>query len=79
MQIRSKTYLHFISVWRSLRNSIAPHDGEAPRRTSSSLIWIAVVLASFVAILEVDLHRGELESLGLRGNHVPLPTAFLAP
>ena len=79
MQIRSKTYLHFISLWRSLRNLISPHDGDVPRQTSPSLIWIAVVLATFLAILEVDLHGGELESLGLRGNHAPPPAAFLSP
>jgi hypothetical protein len=79
MQIRSKTYLHFISLWRSLRNSISPHDGDVPRETSPSLIFVAVVLTLLLAILEVDLHRGELESLGLLRNHDSPPAAFLGP
>ncbi|QOZ35087.1 hypothetical protein XH92_28255 [Bradyrhizobium sp. CCBAU 53421] len=79
MQIRSKTYLHFISLWRSLRNSIPPLHGDAPRQASPSLVYVAVVLTFLLAILEVDLHRGELESLGLLANRDPPPAAFLGP
>ena len=79
MQIRPKAYLHFISLWRSLRNSILPHDGDVPRETSPSLIFVAVVLTLLSAILEVDLHRGELESLGLLRSHDSPPAAFLGP
>ena len=78
MQIRPKTYLHFISLWRSLRDAI-PHHSDVTAEASPSLIYTAVVLASLLAILEVDAHRGELESLGLLGNAYPIPAAFLSP
>jgi hypothetical protein len=78
MQIRPKTYLHFISLWRSLRDAIPPHDGDVPA-ASPSLIYAAVVLVFLLAILEVDAHRGELEALGLLGHDYPIPTAFLGP
>jgi len=79
MRIRPKTYLHFISLWRSLRDAIRPHHDEVPVETSPSLIYTAVVLVFLLAILEVDAHRGELESLGLLGHDYPIPTAFLGP
>jgi hypothetical protein len=79
MQIRSKTYLHFISLWRSRRDAIPPHHDDVPAETSPSLIYTAVVLVFLLTILEVDAHRGELESLGLLGHDNPIPTAFLGP
>ena len=79
MQIRPKTYLHFISLWRSLRDAIPPHHDNVPAEGSPSLIYTAVVLALLLAILEVDAHRGEVESLGLLGHDNPIPTAFLGP
>jgi hypothetical protein len=65
MQIRSKAYLQFIWLRRSLRGLIPPHDDHVPVRTSPSLLYTAVVLALLLAILETDLHRAELESIGL--------------
>ena len=79
MQIRPKTYLHFISLWRSLRDAIPPHRDDVPAEASPSLIFTAVVLVLLLAILEVDAHRGELESLGLLGSDYPIPPAFLSP
>jgi hypothetical protein len=79
MQIRPKTYLHLISLWRSLRDTIPPHHGDVPAEASPFLIYTAVVLASLLAILEVDAHRGGLESLGLLGNAYPIPAVFLSP
>jgi hypothetical protein len=79
MQIRPKTYLHFISLWRSLRGAIPPHHDDVPAETSPSLIYIAAVLMVLLAILEIDAHRGELESLGLLGHDYPIPPAFLGP
>ena len=79
MQIRPKTYLHLISLWRSFRDSISPHHGDVRKEASPSLIYTVVVLASLLAILEVDAHRGELESLGLLGSDYPIPPAFLSP
>jgi hypothetical protein len=79
MQIRPKTYLHFISLWRSLRETIPPHRGDVPGKTSPCLIYAVVVLAFFLAILEVDAHRAKLESLGFLGHDYQIPAAFLGP
>jgi hypothetical protein len=79
MQIRPKTYLHLISLWRSLRDAISPHHDGVPAEASPSLIYAAVVLALLLAILEVDAHRGELESLGFLGNDYLIQAAFLGP
>ena len=79
MQIRPKTYLHLMSLWRSIRDAIPPHNDDVPTEASPSLIYAAVVLAFFLAILEIDAHRGELESLGLLGHDYSIPPAFLGP
>jgi len=79
MQIRPKTYLHLISPWRSLRDAIPPHHDNVSAETSPFLIYTVIVLACLLAILEVDLHRGELESLGLLGNDYPIQAVFLSP
>ena len=79
MQIRPKTYLHLITLWRSLRDAISPHHDGVPTEASPSLIYTAVVLAFLVAILEVDAHRGDLESLGLLGSDYPIQAPFSGP
>ena len=79
MQIRPKTYLQLISLWRLLRDAIPPHHDDVPAAASPSLIYAAIVLASLLAILEVDAHRGELESLGLLGGDYFTQAAFLSP
>jgi hypothetical protein len=79
MQIRPKTYLHLISLWQSLRDAIPPHREDAPAETPPFLIYTAVVLVFLLAVLEVDAHRSELESLGLLGHDYPIPAAFLGP
>lgn len=79
MQIRPKTYLHLISLWRSLRDAVAPHHGDVSAQTSRLLIYTAIVLMLLLAVLEADVHRGELESLGLLGHDYPIPPVLLAP
>jgi len=79
MQIRPKAYLHFNSLWRSVRDAIPPHRDDVPAEASPFLIYIAVVLVFILAILEVDAHRGELESLGLLGGDYSIPAVFLSP
>jgi len=74
MQIRPGTYLHLLSLWRSLRNSIPPRDRDVPAETSPFLIYAVIVLA----ILEIDAHHDELESLGLSGSTHSIPAAFLS-
>jgi hypothetical protein len=65
MQIRSKAYEHFISICRSFRDRVSPHDQSVPAQTSSSLVFTTVVLALLLTILEIDLHRTELHLVGL--------------
>jgi len=72
MQMRSRTYDHFISLWRSFRGWMPPHDERAPAETSPSLIYIAVVLTFLLIILEMDDHRAELEALGLLTDNFPM-------
>jgi hypothetical protein len=79
MQIRPGTYLHFMSLWRSLRDAIPPHHDDVPCEASPFLIYAAVVLAFLLAILEVDAHRGELEWLGLLPIDYPILAALLSP
>jgi hypothetical protein len=79
MQIRPKTYLHIISTWRSFRDSIRAHHRDVRVEASLSLIYAAVVLVFLLAVLEVDAHRSELESLNLLGHDYPIPAAFLGP
>ena len=79
MQIRSKAYLQFILLWRSLHNLIPPRDDDAPSEASPSLIYTAFVLAFLLAILEVDLHQGELQSVGLVKSTYPIEPFFVSP
>jgi hypothetical protein len=79
MQIRSKPYLQFISLWRSFRDLISPHCDDVPAETSPSLIYTAVVLAFLLAILEVDVHRSTLESTGFASNGWPIDPIFMGP
>ena len=72
MQMRSRTHDHFISLWRSFRGWMPPHDERAPAETSPSLIYIAVVLTFLLIILEIDDHRAELEALGLLTDNFPM-------
>lgn len=79
MHIRPRTYLHFLSRRRSLRDSIPPRDRDAPAEASPLLIYIVVVLAFLLAILELDAHRAELEALGLLRSAYSIPANFLSP
>ncbi|MCC8977373.1 hypothetical protein [Bradyrhizobium acaciae] len=79
MQIRPKTYLHLISLWRLLRNAIPPRPERVPAKASPALIFAAIVLALLLAILEIDAHRGELQSLGLMAGDQFVPAAFWGP
>lgn len=65
MQMLSKGYLLVISHLRGLRALLSSTDDPATREPSSILIFVAVVLALLLAILEVDQHSAALHSLGL--------------
>lgn len=80
MYIRPKAYFQALSrlrrlhIWLSLRPSLTNQDA------SPLLIFIAVVLALLLAILEVDQHGAALQSLGLLGDPTSTSlTNFMGP
>jgi hypothetical protein len=80
MYIRPKDYSQVLSrlrrlhIWLSLRPSLTNQDA------SPLLIFIAVVLALLLAILEVDQHGAALQSLGLLGDPTSTSlTNFMGP
>ncbi len=79
MQMRSKTYLHLMSLWRVLRRPASPHAHSASARISPLLLYTAVMLALLFAILEIDQHRAALESIGVVGNHFFVEPVFMGP
>jgi hypothetical protein len=79
MQIRSKAYLQFVSWLRALRVLLSPGDDPATRAASPLLTYIAVVLALLLAVLEVDSHSIELQSLGLTEGSFPVDPSFKGP
>jgi hypothetical protein len=68
-----------MSLLRSWRGWRFPHHGEKPAETSPLLIYVAVVLAFLLAMLEADRHQQELESLGLLRNDSAAQSVFLGP
>jgi len=79
MQIRFKAYLQLTFVRRLLRDSLQNGRGDAEARASPSLSLVAIVLALFLIILEIDAHRDALEAIGL-GRKYALPEPhFLSP
>jgi len=52
--------------------------GSADTSASPLLIFIAIFLFLMLSILEIDLHRDELRTLGLVGAP-PIDSALLAP
>ncbi|WP_407147048.1 hypothetical protein [Bradyrhizobium sp. ORS 86] len=79
MQIRPKAYLHFISRWRSHRDTLPPHHSDVRDRASPTLIYATVVLAFLLAVLEIDAHRLELEQLGLLSGNHPVQVGLFSP
>jgi hypothetical protein len=78
MQIRSKAYKHFISICRSFRDLVSPHDQNVPTPTSPCLAYAAAVLALLLTILEVDLHQAELHLIGLMSEKDQVDPIFLS-
>jgi hypothetical protein len=68
MQIRSRTYLQVLARLRALRVRLRQSDEATAQEASPLLVYIATVLALLLIILEVDLHSGQLQSLGLLGD-----------
>jgi hypothetical protein len=79
MQMRSRMYFHFISLWRPFRDWMSTHDERKPAVTSPSLIYVGVVLTFLLIILEIDDHRAEAAALGLLMDNFPILAVFLSP
>lgn len=73
--MQRRSYLHAITRRRLRRVLAPPHGG----RTSPCLLYVAVVLALLFAILEIDLHHRELESLGFVGSDDAVPSSLMGP
>jgi hypothetical protein len=79
MQIRSKAHEHLISICRSLRDLVPPHDQNVLAPASPSLAYTAAVLALLLAILELDHHRADLQLVGLMSDRDQIDSIFLSP
>ena len=79
MTLCSFTTDQFILLSRFLHGLIPPDGRDASAGTSPSLLYTAVVLALLLAILEIDLHRAGLESIGLASNPYPVRPVFMDP
>jgi hypothetical protein len=78
MQIRSRAYVQLIARLRALRVRRRQSDDAKAQQASPLLVYIATVLALLLVILEVDLHGGQLRSLGLLGDS-QLDPIFMGP
>ena len=78
MQGRTGPLLWMITRLRALRAFDRLQDPEA-REASPVLIRLAIMLAVLLAMLEIDLHSAELQSLGLFGNTSSDDPLFTGP
>jgi hypothetical protein len=78
MQIRSKAYEHFISMCRSFRDLVSPHDQGVRTPTSPALVYAATLLSLLLAILEIDLHQAEFHFVGLVSDGDQVDPIFLS-
>ena len=78
MQGQSRPLLRVISWLRAVRVLLITPE-PATREASPLLVLTVVVLMLLVAILEVDLHRADLQALGLIGDAFPIDPVFMSP
>ncbi|MDA9405156.1 hypothetical protein XH79_41320 [Bradyrhizobium sp. CCBAU 45389] len=77
MQLHPRAYLQFISrLWHSLAHPPRHRDPDA-QGASPLLIYIVVVLALLLVILQADVYR--LTSLGPPGDPNGINPIFLSP
>lgn len=74
MHIRPKAYLQVLLRLRRLHVWLSHHPNPTSQEASPLLIFVAVVLAVLLAILEVDQQSAALRTLGLLGE----PTGTLS-
>ncbi|MGL3110547.1 hypothetical protein [Bradyrhizobium sp. BR 1432] len=78
MQGRTRPFLQMLARLRALRALDGSQDPDS-RDASPFLILVAVVLALLLAILEIDLNRAALQSLGLMGDAFSVDPMFKSP
>ncbi|MGY4625547.1 hypothetical protein [Bradyrhizobium sp. USDA 4486] len=79
MQIRPKAYLQLISRLRHLCALLPRNRDPGAQRASPLLIYVVAVLTLLLATLEVDVHRAQLQSLGLLGDPIRIDPIFMSP
>ncbi|WP_315835260.1 hypothetical protein [Bradyrhizobium prioriisuperbiae] len=75
----SRFYAHMISLGREFRHSGAPRRENADSATSPALIFIATILGTLLAIIEIDLYFAELQAIGLINRDVAIDPIFRGP
>ncbi|UPK39349.1 hypothetical protein IVB18_20240 [Bradyrhizobium sp. 186] len=78
MQGRSGSLLRMISRLRAVRVLMSAPD-PAARESSPLLILTVIVHVMLLAMLEVDLHSADLQSLGLMGDAFSAAPVFKSP
>ncbi|OPY98240.1 hypothetical protein A5906_35105 [Bradyrhizobium sacchari] len=79
MQLHPKAYRQLIARLWHFRALLPRNRAPTSQDASPLLIYIVAVLVLLLAVLEIDLHRAELQSLGLSGNPVGINPIFMSP
>ncbi|KGJ71042.1 hypothetical protein BJA5080_06315 [Bradyrhizobium diazoefficiens SEMIA 5080] len=79
MQVHPKAYLQLIArLWHFRASPLRNRDPDS-QDASALLVYIAVVLALLLAVLEIDIHSAQLQSLGLLGDPIGINPIFMGP
>ncbi|MBR0841026.1 hypothetical protein JQ607_12595 [Bradyrhizobium liaoningense] len=78
MQVHPKAYQLILRLWH-LRALPPRHRDPGAQDASPLLVYIVVVLALLLAVLAVDVHRTQLQSLGLLGDPIGINPIFMSP
>ncbi|WP_027523318.1 hypothetical protein [Bradyrhizobium sp. Ec3.3] len=79
MQLHPKAYRQLISRLWHFRALLPRNRDPANQAASPLLIYIVAVLVLLLAVLEIDIHRAVLQSLGLPGDPVGIDPIFMSP
>jgi hypothetical protein len=66
-------------LWSHSRDRTAAEREAADTSASRLLVFVAAALFVILSILIVDLHRDELQALGLVGGAQPIDAIFMSP
>ena len=75
----SRFYAHMVSLGREFRHYSSPRRETADSPTSPALIFIATVLGTLLAIIEIDLYFAELQAIGLINREIAIDPIFRGP